>query len=85
MTSKRVAVAFGATVLGALALTGCGDPAGSAPRGEVVEGEGRIITFPQGYGNVAAKCDGPNMVYVAEDDDHASSTVSVVPNDARCK
>lgn len=40
------------------------------------------ISFPDGFGNVARKCDGPNMVYSAMNSNGRS--VAVVANDPRC-
>lgn len=40
------------------------------------------ISFPDGFGNVAAKCDGPNMVYSAMNSNGRG--VAVVANDPRC-
>ncbi len=46
-----------------------------------------VILFPQGFRNVAAKCDGPNMVYSvsAGQSDTLPGGVAVVANDPRCK
>jgi hypothetical protein len=81
---KRIATLAVATFL----LAGCGDDLqedfNDAPRAENNDDPARTIAFPDGYGNVAAKCDGPNMVYsgrVSAD----GRTMAVVANDPRCK
>lgn len=48
-------------------------------------GSAEVLNFPDGFRNVAHKCDGPNMVYSASaGDDTKSGSISVVPNDPRC-
>lgn len=53
-------------------------------------GPADIINMPDGYSNVAHKCDGTNMVYVIyhgniHEGPKAYGSVSVVANDPRCK
>lgn len=84
-TIKPVAFA----VLATLALTGCSDkarePFQDAPRGTTNDHPADIINFPDGYSNVASKCDGPNRVYVIyKADDPTRGSIAVVPNDPRC-
>lgn len=43
------------------------------------------ITMPDGFSNVAVKCDGPNMVYVIFKGNQGYGSVAVAPNDPRCK
>jgi hypothetical protein len=43
-----------------------------------------VGSMPDGFGNWAAKCDGPNMVYTLFHQDSAYGGISVVPNDPRC-
>lgn len=45
-----------------------------------------VVEFPDGFRNVASKCDGPNRVYSgsAGSDDAKPAAVAVVPNDPRC-
>lgn len=80
----------GATlVVFALALAGCGESREDAGINNRDVGPADIINMPDGFSNVAHKCDGPNMVYVIY---HGSSTegakaygsVAVVANDPRC-
>lgn len=72
-----------------LALTGCGmkavEPFRDAPRGNNNDQPADTITFPDGFSNVASKCDGPNRVYVIFKGDLGYGSVHVVPNDPRCK
>ena len=75
--------------LAALTLTGCGSSKLSeqfqdAPRGINNELAADTITFPDGFSNVATKCDGPNRIYVVFKGDAAYGAISVVPNDPRC-
>lgn len=63
-----------------------------AKKGTRETGPADIQNFPNGFNNVAHKCDGPNMVYVTNNagSQDGSSTggsggvVAVVPNDQRC-
>jgi len=75
-------------VVAALALAGCTDKAteqfNDAPRGSNNDEKADTMSFPDGYSNVAHKCDGPNMVYSAFKGDANRSAVAVVPNDPRC-
>lgn len=72
----------------ALLLSGCTEKATEqfrdAPRGTTDSGPADVLTFPDGFSNVAAKCDGPNRVYVIFHADSAYGAVAVVPNDPRC-
>lgn len=43
-----------------------------------------VIEMPDGFNNLASKCDGPNRVYVVFHSDSAYGAVAVVPNDPRC-
>lgn len=47
-------------------------------------GPADLINMPDGYSNVAHKCDGPNMVYVIYHGTSAYGSVAVVANDPRC-
>lgn len=70
-----------------LALSGCSkavEPFRDAPLRGHDDGPARGINMPDGFSNVAAKCDGPNMVYVAFKGDANRAAISVVPNDPRC-
>jgi hypothetical protein len=52
-------------------------------------GPADLINFPDGYSNVAHKCDGPNMVYVIYHGNFVEGpkpygSVAVVAGDPRC-
>lgn len=68
--------------------TGCLDKATESlkdsPVGNRNESPADVMSFPDGYSNVASKCDGPNRVYVAFKGDSNRAAVSVVANDPRC-
>jgi hypothetical protein len=78
-------VAAAVVVLG---LGGCtekaSEPYRDAPRGGTNNAPADVLTFPDGFANVSAKCDGPNRVYVIFHSDAAYGSVAVVPNDPRC-
>ncbi len=70
-------------------LAGCSDKYTErykdAPRsGQTNDQPADVITFPDGFSNVSAKCDGPNRVYVIFHEDSAYGSVAVVANDPRC-
>lgn len=44
----------------------------------------QVFNMPDGYGNFAAKCDGPNRVYTIFHGDSPYGAIAVVPNDPRC-
>jgi PBP1b-binding outer membrane lipoprotein LpoB len=80
---KLLAVAAVAAVL----LTGCAkasEPFKDAERGNTNNDPADTITMPDGFSNVANKCDGPNMVYVIFKSDAAYGSIDVVKDDPRC-
>lgn len=60
------------------------EPYRDAPRGAMNDQPADTMTFPDGFSNVASKCDGTNRIYVVFHGDAAYGAVAVVPNDARC-
>lgn len=83
-----IATAFmlGGILFGA---TGClnnkaTEPLKDAPTGARNQDPADIMSFPDGFSNVATKCDGPNRVYVAFKGDENRAAIAVVPNDPRC-
>jgi len=74
--------------LGAMLLTQADSCSthGDSGSGDVNHAPADIIEFPDGFRNVAHKCDGPNMVYSvsAGADDTLSGAITVVANDPRC-
>jgi hypothetical protein len=85
----RVAVAAVLAMAGiAVAATGCSQKTKEIGRDAPVASHddkpARIINMPDGFSNISAKCDGPNMVYVVFHADSPYGSVAVVPNDPRC-
>jgi hypothetical protein len=84
----RKTLAAAVAVIAVLALSGCSEKQQEqfkdADRGASNTGPADIMTFPDGFSNVASKCDGPNRVYVIFHQDSAYGSVAVVPNDPRC-
>ncbi|OHV32957.1 MULTISPECIES: hypothetical protein [Pseudofrankia] len=85
----RLAVALplaAATI--AVTATGCSqktrEPGRDAPVASHDDKPARVINMPDGFSNVSAKCDGPNMVYVVYHSDAAYGSVAIAPNDPRC-
>lgn len=76
-----------ALAISALALTGCGkatEPFKDAERGGTNNSPADTITFPDGFSNVATKCDNGNRVYVLFKGDLAYGSIAVVPGDESC-
>lgn len=71
-----------------LPLAACADkatePFRDAPRSTTNDLPAEIITMPDGFSNVATKCDGSNRVYVVFHGDNTYGSVAVAPNDPRC-
>jgi hypothetical protein len=86
----RLVVASVLAVVGiATAATGCSQKTKEVGRDAPVSSHddkpARILNMPDGFSNVSAKCDGPNMVYVVFHSDSPYGSVDVVPNDPRCR
>lgn len=88
MIPVRLPALVGAAVL-AVALTGCGAKATEGLRDAPIEDrntEGaEVLVFPDGFSNVAAKCDGPNRVYVIFKSNSSYGAIAVVADDERCQ
>lgn len=88
---RRLAALGAAAALTVAMLSGCAEEAKDAPRGTEDTGPADIIQFPDGFSNVAHKCDGPNMVYSATngagtaDAKSTRAAIAVIANDPRCK
>jgi hypothetical protein len=70
-----------------LILTSCGrqvEPYQDAPVGEVDEESADLVRMPDGFSNVAAKCDGTTRVYVVFHNDANYGSVAVAPNHPKC-
>jgi ABC-type amino acid transport substrate-binding protein len=81
-------LAAAGTALLALTLAGCTDKAAEpfkdAPRAATNSGAADIVTMPDGFNNVASKCDGPNRIYTTYHGDSPYGSIAVVPGDPRC-
>jgi hypothetical protein len=74
----------------ALALGGCSgkdlEPFNDAPVvGADNTGPAQKLNMPDGYSNVATKCDHGNRIYVAFHGDAAYAAIAIVPQDPTCK
>lgn len=84
--TKIGAVSLGVALV-VTSLVGCTkavEPFRDAPRGATNSAPADTITMPDGFSNVASKCDGPNRIYVVFKGDSPYAAMSVVPNDPRC-
>ena len=73
--------------VGLLVLSGCGkmtEPFKDAPRGQTNSSPADTLTFPDGFSNVSAKCDGTTRVYVVFHADNPYGSVAVSPNHPAC-
>ena len=75
--------------IGAVVLTGCGNKFHQqfqdAPRLPVVNSApAEVIEMPDGFRNLATKCDHSNRLYVAFHGDDNSAALYVVPHDPTC-
>jgi hypothetical protein len=71
----------------AVVLLGASDCThGDSSAGDVDHAPADVLQFPNGFRNIAHKCDGPNMVYSvsAGASDSLPGGVFVVANDPRC-
>lgn len=87
MTRRQLALSVAAGAALSLALTGCGkamEPYNDAPVGTQNKGSADIMNFPDGFSNVAAKCDGTTRVYVVFHADLSYGAVAAVPNSPEC-
>lgn len=77
-------------VSGSMALTSCGmdkavEPFRDAPRSNIRNSNpADIIEMPDGFSNLATKCDHGNRIYVAFKGDANRAAISVVPDDPSC-
>lgn len=68
-------------------LTGCGkavEPFNDAPVTGQNKTPAEVVSMPDGFSNVATKCDHGNRIYVAFHGDSAYGAIAVVPNDPTC-
>ena len=74
-----------ACAAGGCAMGKATEPFRDAPRGAENVAPADLILMPDGFTNVASKCDGPNRVYVGFHGDSPYAAVAVVAGDPRCK
>lgn len=91
MSRKNLATTAGAVAAaGVLTFTaaGCVDKVTEPFKDAGVSGRNsapaEVGTAPDGFGNWAAKCDGPNMVYTLFHGDKPYGGIAVAANDPRC-
>ncbi|MDX3205080.1 MULTISPECIES: hypothetical protein [Streptomyces] len=87
--NTRTAVAVCLTVLAVLAATGCsrfGEEYNDAPVSEKDDTSAEIYSMPDGFANVASKCDRHgNRIYTTRGDSNGGGkAVAVVPQDPTC-
>lgn len=89
--STRVAAGIASTAAIVLLAAGCASdkhtqPYQDAPRtGNKNEVAADIVTNPDGFSNVATKCDHGNRLYVIYHGDAGYGSIAVVANDVTCK
>jgi DNA phosphorothioation-dependent restriction protein DptG len=74
-------------VVAVFGLSACGkalEPFNDAGVAGENNGKATVINMPDGFSNVATKCDNGNRVYVVYHGDNAYGSVAVVPNDPTC-
>jgi hypothetical protein len=83
----RKVIISGTALLALVTMSGCGkmtEPFKDAPRGETNSAPADTLTFPDGFSNVSAKCDGTTRVYVVFHSDSPYGSVAVSPNHPAC-
>lgn len=87
-THRRILTATLALTVGAAFLTGCSgkysEPFKDAPRGTTNSGRADTVTMPDGFSNIATKCDHGNRLYAAYHGDSHYASIAVVPQDPTC-
>ena len=87
--NRRTTAGLAAGAVALLALSGCAgkasEPFKDAPEGQRNNSAADTMTFPDGFSNVATKCDHGNRVYVAFKGDKPYGALAVVPDDPTCK
>ncbi|QKG23278.1 hypothetical protein [Actinomadura verrucosospora] len=88
---KRRRIVIGAALAATLlaSLTACGDkvtePFKDAPRSSTTNREAAdVIEMPDGFSNMATKCDHGNRIYVAYKGDDNRAAIAVVSQDPTC-
>lgn len=73
-----------AAACGSLGIDKATEPFRDAPRADTNNRPADVITMPDGFSNVAAKCDGTTRVYVAFKGDSNRAAVAVSPGHPDC-
>lgn len=81
-----------AAAIAGLTLAGCGaygdkysQPYNDAPRSRVLNNTpADVVTLPDGFSNLATKCDHGNRIYVAFHGNRGYASLAVVAHDASC-
>lgn len=88
MTPRRILGVAAVIGVSVAVFAACGDKGveqfKDADRGATNSGAADTITFPDGFSNVATKCDNGNRVYVLFKGDLAYGSIAVVPKDPTC-
>lgn len=76
-------------VLAMVMLSGCSklsEPYHDAPRSSTVNSSpADVIEMPDGFSNLATKCDHGNRIYVVFKGDSTYAAIAVIANDPSCK
>ena len=86
--TKTKTITTAVLLTGALSLAGCAkmtEPYKDAKRGANNDSSADTISFPDGFSNVATKCDHGNRVYVLYHADNPYGGLAVVPNAEDCQ
>lgn len=87
--TKIVGALFAVLILFGVLVTACGGKAQEPFKDAAVRNRNGsaadVLTMPDGFSNVAAKCEGPNRVYVIFKGDHTYGGIAAVKDDPRCK
>jgi hypothetical protein len=88
--TKKIVGALLGFGLAATVITGCSNKASQvyndgSRSGVNDKSPADILAFPDGFSNVATKCNNGNRVYVAFHNNNPYAAIAVVPNDPTCK
>ena len=84
MTRRLAAVLVGVALIGTAGCAKQLEPYKDAPRGSTNSSPADVIEMPDGFSNVATKCDHHNRIYVAFKGDANRASIAVVPNAEGC-
>lgn len=85
--NKKIVSAIGGLAL-LIGLSACGkamEPFKDAGISETNDLPATLIRMPDGFSNIAAKCDGTARVYTVFHGDEVYGSVAVVPNHPACR